>query len=342
VPSGLELVTSTIYDFPSPFEGVFNRKNADYQGTWTHTGGALVFGYRYERQGGLISTRDVGRTNNGGFFHEQYSIGRRLFFTGGARIENSTTFGSRFVPRGSATLQVLADHGPLSATYVRISGGRGFTEPSLLQNFAREAFYVGNPDLRPEKTTMFDAGIVQELFGRRVRAEATYFRNSFRDLIVFDGSLSPASWNNIDRSWARGLETSVTARPFRYLQISGNYTRLYTKITRTNTINPYSGVGQELPRRPKNSGAAWVSISPRRWSLMVGGRAVGERRDTDFVYGITRNPRYGTMFVNASYNLTRHVMPYLRMDNALNERYEEVLGYTALTRSVIGGMRVSW
>jgi vitamin B12 transporter len=341
-PAGLTLVRQTIYDFPDSFTGVFDRKDADYQGTLTHRGGALVFGYRYDRQNGIISGADVNRTNNGGFVHEQYSIGRRLFLTGGARIENSTTFGSRFVPRGSATLQLFGVHQAFSATYLRVSAGRGYTEPSLLENFARESFYVGNPALRPEKTNMFDAGIVQELFGRRVRAEITYFRNSFKDLIVYDGSQSPATWSNIDRSWARGFETSFTVRPLRHFEVSGNYTKLYTKIVETNSFSVYSGPGQELPRRPRDSGAAWVSFTPRRWSLMVGGRAVGERQDADFVYGVTRNPGYGTMFVNASYQITRRLMPYFRMENALNEHYQEVLGYASLTRSVIGGVRVSW
>ena len=113
---------------------------ADYQGTWTHRGGALVFGYRYERQTGLISNVNVDRTNNGGFFHEQYTIGRRLFLTGGARIENSTTFGSRFVPRGSATFQLF------KSTFLRASGGRGFTEPTLLENFAQRVLLCGQPE----------------------------------------------------------------------------------------------------------------------------------------------------------------------------------------------------
>ncbi len=83
---------------------------------------------------------------------------------------------------------------------------------------------------------MFDAGIVQELFGRRLRLEATYFRNSFQDLIVFDSSTRLSTWSNIDRSWARGLETSANVRLGRYVQVSANYTRLYTKITRTNSV----------------------------------------------------------------------------------------------------------
>lgn len=342
VPAGLSLVTGTSYDFASSFTGVDDRTNAEYQGTWTHRGGVLVVGYRYERQTGIISNTNVDRTNNGGYFHEQYSIGRRLYLTGGGRIENSTTFGSRFVPRGSATLQLFGDHGALSSTFLRASAGRGFTEPSLLENFAQESFYVGNPKLKPEKTTMFDAGIVQELFGRRVRLEATYFRNSFHDLIVFDSTNYPSTWSNIDRSWARGLETSATVRLWKYVQVSTNYTRMYTKITQTNSTSPYTSVGQELPRRPKDSGSAWLSLNPRRWSFLIGGRAVSERQDADYLFGITRNPGYGTMFLSASYNAARHITPYLRMDNVLNERYEEVLGYTALSRSAIGGVRVAW
>ncbi len=335
VPSGLSLVKYTFFPFGSSFAGIDDRTTADYQGTWTHTGGALVFGYRYERQTGDISNVNVDRTNNGGFFHEQYTIGRRLFLTGGGRIENSTTFGSRFVPRGSATYQLFR------STFLRASAGRGFTEPTLLENFARESFYVGNPKLKPEKTTMFDAGIVQE-FGRRVRVEATYFRNSFQDLIVFDSTNFPSTWSNIDRSWARGVETSGSVRLWKFVQVSANYTHMQTRITKTASTNPYTGVGQELQRRPDNAGAAWLSVTPRRWSFLIGGRVMGERQDSDFVFGVTRNPGYGTLYMSGSYTVNRHVTPYLRLDNVLNERFEEVLGYTALSRGAIGGVRVSW
>jgi vitamin B12 transporter len=332
VPPGLSLVktTTTLY----PFGGltITSRKDADYQGTVAHKGGALVFGYEFERQEGNISQGTVTRENNGGFIHEQYRIGRRLYLTAGARLEHSSTFGSRMAPRASATYAIS------SSTFLRASAGRGITEPSLLQNFARESFYVGNPALRPEKIDSYDAGIVQELFGRRVRAEATVFRNSFDDLIVFDFSTNPASWKNIDRSWARGVETAITVRPLRFVQVSANWTRLYTKVTRSNSTL----VGQELPRRAKNSGSAWISLTPRRWTLLAGGRFVGERQDADFVFGVTRNPGYGTMYFSGSYALAKHVTPFLRIDNLLNERYEEVLGYTSLTRNAVGGVRVTW
>ncbi len=336
VPAGLTLANTTVYDFASSFSSIDHRTSVDYQGTWTHPGGALVFGYRYERQAGVISNNDIDRQNNGAFIHEQWSFGRRLFLTGGARIENSSAFGSRFVPRGSATFQVLP------STYVRVSAGRGFTEPSLLENFANEPYYVGNRTLKPEKTTMFDAGIVHELLQRRVRLEATYFRNSYQDLIVFDSAKFPSTWSNIDRSQARGLETTASVRLWRNVQLSANYTRLSTRITRTNSTNPYTGVGQELPRRPRDSGSATLSFTPRRWSLLIGGRALGERQDSDFLFGITRNPGYGSMFVSGSFEITRHIVPFVRMDNVFNEHYGEVLGYTALNRAATGGVRLTW
>ncbi len=330
----------TLYPFPSSSET--DRKSIDYQGTLAHTGGTLVFGYEYERQQGLISLLDVNRSNNGGYVHEQYRWGKRVYLTGGARLEHSSTFGAKFTPRGSITVLLAGEHGILNSTYLRFSAGRGITEPSLLQNFAQEGFYVGNPALRPEKTTSYDLGLVQEVFRRRVRLEATAFRNSFEDLIVFDFGTNPASWRNVDRSWGRGVEFSATVRPMKALQVSANWTHLETKITRTDSLSAYASVGQPLLRRPGNSGAAWLLYSPRRWNLIAGGRWVGDRQDSDFLFGITRNPAYGTMYFAGSFQVNRHFAPYFRLDNALDERYSEVLGYTALGRNGVGGVRVTW
>ena len=336
IPSGLTLVKRNVMLYPYSSTSLTDRKDAGYQGTYTHAGGALVFGYQYDREEGAVSGVNAIRDNNGFFIHEQYRIGRRLYLTAGARLEHSNTFGNKFAPRASATFAIT------QSTFLRASAGRGITEPSLLQNFAHESYFVGNPALRPEKTTSYDIGIVQELFGRRIRAEATAFRNSFEDLIVYDSGVYPGTWRNIDRSWGRGFETTFTVRPMRYVQVSANWTRLYTKITRTTSTASYSSVGAELLRRPKNSGSAWISVTPRRWSFIVGGRFTGERQDSDFLFGITRNPGYGTVYASASYHLTKHVTPFFRVDNLLNERYQEVLGYSSLTRNGVGGVRLSW
>ena len=59
-------------------------------------------------------------------------------------------------------------------------------------------------------------------------------------------------------------------------------------------------------------------------------------------FGITRDPGYESIFAGASYDIAKHFTPILRIDNLLNERYEEVLGYQALSRSILGGVRIHW
>ncbi len=227
----------------------------------------------------------------------------------------------------------------LSSTSLRVSGGRGVTEPSLLENYAQSPYYFGNPALRPETTTTYEAGMVSEWWGRRVRTEVDLFRSSFHDLIAFVGD----TWQNIEASWARGVETSAQARVTNYILLTGAYMRMYTDITAsTSPESSDTGIGEPLLRRPRNSGSLSIAVTPKRWSFVIGGSFVGERQDADFTFGVTRNPGYENVYASASYDVARHFTPILRVDNLLNERYEEVLGYQALSRSILGGVRVHW
>ena len=307
-----------------------DRTSAGYQGTVSHRGGALVFGYDYERQAGLISGTNVARDNNGAYVHEQYALTPRIFVTGGARLEHSSTFGNKFTPRGAVTFRLPTD------TYFRLSLARGIKEPALIENFARESFYVGNPTLKPEKTDSFEAGLSRDWFGHRVHTGLAYFRNRFTDRIEFDFSQNPATWENIARSWARGVELSGSAKVWRFVSAHASYTKL-------DTHNFGNLTDPELVRRPRNAGAISVELAPRRWSLMAGARFVGERPEDDFVFSaINRNNGYENVFVNASFRVTRNVELHVRVDNALDEQYQEVLGYTALGRNAAGGLKLTW
>jgi outer membrane receptor protein involved in Fe transport len=70
---------------------------------------------------------------------------------------------------------------------------------------------------------------------------------------------------------------------------------------------------------------------------------VGQRPDSNFFDpGVSSVAGYNYVFVNGSWQATRHVEPFLRFDNALNERYQEVLGYAALRRIAAGGVKLTW
>ena len=345
LPPGTRLVTRSVLLWASdPYLNVTSRKNFEYQGTLARRDGASVFGYEYERQDGQITGRQAARDNHSAFFHQQQAVSGRVFLSGGLRLEQSSVFGRKLTPRGAASVRLAGEHGPLAATFFRVSAARGITEPTLVQNFADDPYYVGNTALRPEKTTGLEAGLSQEWLRGRLRTEAAAFANSFEDLIVFVflPFPEPSTWRNVEASRARGLELAAQARlPWR-LSLAGHYTRMWTRITRSSSPNSlFTGVGQELARRPGNSGAVSVSMAPGRWWLQAGAVLVGERQDTD-LFGVTRNRGYQHVYATAGVRLNRRVTPFLRVGNLLNSRYQEVLGYSAQSRSVVGGARLEW
>ncbi len=118
---------------------------------------------------------------------------------------------------------------------------------------------------------------------------------------------------------------------------------MWSRVTASSI--PFSlstGVGQELSRRPGNSGNVSVTLTPKRWYLQAGATFVGERQETSDTFGATRNPGYQFVWASGSYRLTKHVSPFFRAENLANERYQEVLGYSSLSRNFRVGARIEW
>ncbi len=338
-PAGYQIAQNTAYFGAYTSLNLTKRTSAGYQGTWQHRGGSVIFGYNYQRQGSLLSSGDVERNNNGLYVNAQQSVGDRILLTAGGRFEHSSAFGAIGSGRGGASILLFKEHGVLDSTTLRLSAGRGTTEPGLLENFVQAGYYFGNPNLRPETTPTYEAALVQDWWQRRLHTEVAVFRSSFENLIAFVSD----TWQNVQASWARGAEFSAQARILPNLQVTATYMRLYTRVTASTTpLDSTTGLGQQLLHRPLNSGAFTITATPRRWSFVLGASIAGESQDADFTFGVNRNPGHENLFASGSFQINRHISPTLRVDNLLNEHYEEVLGYPALSRSVLGGLRFKW
>src|SRR6202022_2630245 len=115
------IVNSSAFFGPSDSLNLTERKTAGYQGTLSHRGGALVFGYDYQDQSGDLPGIAASRNNNGFFANGQHNFGTRLYLDGGARIEHSSAFGAIGSGRGGASFLLAGEHGPLSSTFLRLS-----------------------------------------------------------------------------------------------------------------------------------------------------------------------------------------------------------------------------
>jgi len=341
VPPGTRIVRrTTSISASAPSKQITERRTAEYQASWSYSShNALNFGYDFEQERGITDVAPPLRNNHGVFINHQHGFGTRLFLTESARLEDNSVFHKKVTPRVAASYFLTA------STRLKASAGTGISEPSFLQNFANNPTFVGNRNLRPEKSQSVEAGIEQHFFHSRIVADATLFGNRFRDLIVFTSlpAPQPGTWINLEASRAHGIELSSRVE-LKWLRFRGQYTFLDTRVTAAaSPLSASTGVGQELPRRPRHSGALDITGVFRRAFVNLNTTFVGERQDSDGVgFGIVRNPRYEKVDLGGSYTLKPSIDVFVRVENVLNQHYEEVLGYTALSRNALAGVNFRW
>jgi vitamin B12 transporter len=238
----------------------------------------------------------------------------------GVRRDDNDVYGGETSLRSGIVLEAGA------GVRLRASYGEAFRAPSL-----GELFYpfTGNPDLQPEDSESFELGIEREAGGWRVAL--TGFENRQRSLIDFDFI---AFRNvNIGRARSRGLEGEVGLRRG-IVDVRWNATWLEAE----DRIS-----GLELLRRPEKSSNLVLSVRPGDWTLNVEGRYVGERPDVDPVtFGRAENPDYLRVDLAARWKALSWLAPYARLQNVADEEYQEVLGYPAPGRTLIGGVAVEF
>ena len=302
------------------------------------------------------------RTSLAAFLENRWSPTHRWFVTTGVRVDDIETRAlpppaglpattvDKVNPRASAAY-LIRDTGsanPLGTTRLHASFGTGIRPPS-----GYELAFTTNPHLKPEESVSFDAGVEQRFFGDHAVVETTYFENHFRDQIVtLTGSLASLSnWEsvNLARSRARGLETSFRLRPWSSFELQGEYTRDDTAILALagTTLPPtYFQVGQPLLRRPRDSAGWNATLWHKRLMLNLNSYIRGPVLDVEPNYGISegffRDKGYVVANAGFSYRLRRGIEIYGRLNNFLDQKYEESFGYPALHLNFLAGARLNF
>jgi vitamin B12 transporter len=94
--------------------------------------------------------------------------------------------------------------------------------------------------------------------------------------------------------------------------------------------------GARLLRRPRHAGDVDAhALATKAWLVGAGLHVIADRIDSGGPLGSWTTARLYT-----SYAITSGLRLKLRVENALNQAYEEVLGYAALPRGVFGS--VEW
>jgi vitamin B12 transporter len=275
---------------------------------------------------------------------------RGITLTGGGRLDDNSRFGRFGTWRAGAAWRVLA------STRLRLAAGTAFKEPTFYQNYA-SGFVVGNPGLKPERTTSWEAGVEQSLMAGRASLHATWFDQRFRDLIQYQSTPpGPGQPNyfNLGAARADGVELSAGADAGRGVRLDATYTYLRTRVTTEGAGGDPSFVaGQPLLRRPAHTFAVTAGWRPgAAGALSATLSYAGTRYDLDFSDpNAWPAPRvalapYARLDLAGERTLL-HAGPgrpslsaTLRVENALGRRYNEIADFPGRGRVVFVGARM--
>jgi vitamin B12 transporter len=287
--------------------------------------------------------------DNFGVSVQEQMLWRRFFVTAGGRIEKNESFGTAFVPRGTVVYVAHQPSAGLGETLVKASAGTGIKEPTLLQSFSLSPFFLGNPDLKAERSRSAEVGIEQRFAADRAKVELTYFNNRFSDVIQLI-TTNPATFEgkyfNTGVTRGRGIEITAEAAPVKFVRARAGYTMLDGKVVESAVPgDTVFGLGHELFRRPRNSGSIGATVVWQRVTGDLNGVFVGRFIDSDFGLfspSFSESAGHSVWDARVSVAVTRQLTALLTIDNLANRDYSEPLGYQPLLRAVRVGARVSF
>jgi len=254
-----------------------------------------------------------------------------LFLNGSIRRDDNDVFQDYTTWRTSASLKV-----PQTPFRLHASAGTGVKVPSLFEQFGRAPlFFKPNPNLKPETSEGWDAGVELSFLGGRLVLDGTYFDNELKDKIT---PRFPTIINLPGLSTREGWELTGRVEPLPGLRFAAAYTRLNAK----------DATGRPEIRRPEDSALLEASYA------MLGGRgnvSLAARYNGKFIdEGVTSffttmrvdMQDYWLLTAAASYKVTPNLEVFGRVENLLDQRYQEVYGFQTAPLAAFAGIKLTF
>ncbi|MDJ0641876.1 MAG: TonB-dependent receptor [Erythrobacter sp.] len=320
--------------FPSDTES--DRFKASYVtaydfGRSEHT---VTFAADYEVEGfnNILTFDDRREIENVGLVGEYRYTGDRFDFAAALRHDINDRF------QDATTFRVGAGIRVTDTTRLRAAIGTGVKNPTFGELFGFfDGLFVGNPDLQPEESTSWEIGLDQDFANGAVRVSLTYFDAELENEI-FTAFPPPAfvqtPGNRNTDSTQHGVEFAVSAQLGSGFSFNGAYSFVDAEED-----------GVEEVRRPDHLASAilnWAAPDSA-FSANLAVRYNGEAFDSDFTTGafpapVTTLDDYVLVNLNAGVKLAKGIAAFGRVENLLDEQYEQVFTFVAPGRTALIGI----
>ncbi|MFH0802047.1 MAG: TonB-dependent receptor [bacterium] len=265
------------------------------------------------------------------FFQDRWKLSAGTDLVLGARWDNQSAFGGKFVPRAGIS-QKTGNNSRL-----RLSYSEGFRAPNFVELYYPAGLwgpgFSGNPNLKPEQSRQYELG--WNLEAGKSNFDIAFFSTEITDMIQ---ATSATPYQNVGRAREQGLEFSFEHRLSKASRLLFNFTSMDAK-------NQDSG--ERLPGIPKNQGNLSFSTMAKGWDLALTGRWSDDRTDVAFdpitwaSWPVILPSR--TVFDLSIMGRRPHsANPYLVVRNIFDLKYDEVVGYPAEDRTMEVGLKYAW
>jgi vitamin B12 transporter len=240
----------------------------------------------------------------------------------------------------ATTIRAAAAVTPGGGWRIHAAYGEGIAQPGFndLYGFFPGSFQ-GNPNLRPERSEGWEAGLRWE--NEQFSVGITGFSNRLQDEIV--DVFNPVTFlsgtaNATGRSRREGVEVEAQYRPSRAFLLGFNYTWLDA-----NEQQVAGTAAVREVRRPRHRANAFAAGRSGRLGWGASAAYVGARTDNDFDFfpaHVVRLRPYLLASAQVGWRIGGGFEVYVRAENAFGDRYQDVVGYHTPGRTLDAGLRI--
>ena len=286
---------------------------------------------------GLDPNQDRERDTDSFALELRTDISDDLSFAASGRHDDNSEFDSANSFRVEAIYQ-LNDGLRLRSAY-----GTAVKNPTFTERFGFYTNFIGNPNLEPEESSSWELGVDKQM--GELNLSATLFDTELEseiDGFVYDpATFAYTSGNKEGKSQRQGVEFTASVNMSDNLVINAAYT--YTDSVEADGAGGY----KDEIRRARHTGSlnlAWQAMD--NLQINTNAQYSGSQTDTYFPPWPTPSQTvtmddYRLININANYSASDKLDIYLRLDNLLDDDYEEVFGYQTLGFGASLGLRFS-
>ncbi|MDG0994335.1 MAG: TonB-dependent receptor [Akkermansiaceae bacterium] len=259
------------------------------------------------------------------YLNHNIEVTDALTLNGGIRWEDYDTFGNETTWRIAATYNIAN-----TGTTLKASAGKGFRPPTFLERYGGAFGFLPNPDIGPETSVGWDAGIEQKFRDGQYNVSATFFSNRIEDSI---GGW-PLSTNTPGTTVTEGIEVAASAS---WLD------------NRVHATLAYTYLDESIAGQPEHSGS--LRVLANITDKLDAGFSVNYLDDRTFNGNAL--DAYTLVNLQASYEINPNVTLDIRVENLFDKNYELAnFGpffpattpsvYPGRGRGIFGGVTISW